>query len=222
MLSPVIWFALCCIGYFFCKYSYDDVSFAKGKVENLSPPSVSDLRVGTSLHNVDKYVDCEVVPLKDFSVYEKAISRIAPDKTAALYIQLFICGVPFALCIKSLCYLFTKLSFAENRVFLCWILATLIVILCFVSARFIIKKLYISFLKIPAFQLSPDELEEQFTQTLISFPISRRRAFENYVISKYLLYYEQYFPSLSRRHSLSKIIDIVLIIVYILFYFEVP
>ena len=74
----------------------------------------------------------------------------------------------------------------------------------------------------PAFQLSPDELEEQFNQSPIFFPISRRRAFENHVISAYLAYYEQYLPSLQIRHRIATIMDYVLAIIYLLFFFHAP
>ena len=102
MRSSILWFILYCIGYFFCKYGYDNISFANGRVDNLSIPSVSDLQHDTDIGIVDTYVNRVVIPLKDFTACEKSISRLMPDSTAALYIQLFIEGVPFALCIKSL------------------------------------------------------------------------------------------------------------------------
>ncbi|MBR2311295.1 MAG: hypothetical protein IKA47_12320 [Oscillospiraceae bacterium] len=222
MFFAIICFILYCIGYFLCKYGNDSISFANGKIDKLSPPSVSDLPYGTDVHIIDTYVSHKVIPLKDFADYERSISQLVPDSTSALFTQLFIEGVPFALCIKSLQHYLTGLPSLENSGFLCWLFAIFAAVLCFGTARYAIKKLYNAFLKIPAFQLSPDELEEHFNQSPIEFPVSRRTAFKNHVISAYLAYYEQYFPSLQVRHRISTIMDYVLAIIYLLFFFRAP
>lgn len=219
MISSIIWLILNCATYFLSKYCLDRITFPNGKADP-SPPSVYDLNSDASRYVIDKYTQDVIIPLSDYKEYDRALSSSVDSGYALAFF--FFEAVTLILGIKHLAHYFSIALFDGVSIFISYCLAIpLFSVICLLLWK-LIAHLYRRLFSIAPFADSPKDLSSQIAGSKPDYPISDRQHLNNYIIQRYLDYYRMYAHKQKWRQSANAVVDVILCIVYVIFFFEAP
>lgn len=209
MNQILLLYALFCILYAAIVYSEDRPKFTNGVVENLKKPSVLDLPSDSSLHLINDYVNYVVFPARSY--FDLDFQNYDSDSSDKSLVHLFYLLLPPILIYKHLKTMYSSLTL---------VFATIVCAVVCIMTICIIYALYNRFFKLATFDLSKEDLRDQFARYTESYPISDYNSFNNYVIDRYLFYYYSVIKKARRRRIFGKVFDGALTVIYILFFYR--
>ena len=209
MSKILLMYAFFCILYAAMVYSTDKPTFKNGVVESLTKPSVFDLPSNSTLHVINDYVNYVVFPARSYFDFD--FGNYDSDSSGKSLLHLFYLLLPPIFICKHLKTTYSSLGL---------VFAIVVCLVVCIVTMIIIFKLYNRFFKLETFDLSAQDLRDQFARYTEPYPISEYKSFNNYVIDRYLNYYYSVSKKAYRRKIFGKVFDGTLTVIYILFFYR--
>ncbi len=196
MLSTLFWISVHCVMCFLLQYSVDEPRYKYGKVHDLEMPSVRDLDNTSNRYTVDDYVAKVICPANNYFVLDGKLQY--RSNLGSIFKVIILSSSYFHTLFDLHNYLSSFGLYSKNN----WgfIIAISACTIAYALLCFLIAMLYELKFTIRQYPLSPKELKDRFLQCSGTvYPVTEKRAFQNFAIMTYYDYLLGIEKSIKRR-----------------------